>query len=267
MAVTVLEAVTIYSTSSKKKLRDPQTQQQLLKFVNWCGTERNLSNLSPSDIEGYGKQVGGDRGALAVEMLQEVKNFLAFAKKEGLVDQNLSQHLRIRKSSARSRSKQTGSEPRIIELTASGYNQLLEELESRKAEKGTIATDIGLAGADGDVRENAPLEAAREQMGMVDSRITEIENALKAAVIIDTTKRARRSKIVGLGSKVVLKDMSTGRETRYTIVSAAEAKPLEGKISDASPVGKSLIKKAAGQEIEVDTPRGKLRYLLVRTSS
>lgn len=267
MAVTILEAVGLYSTSSKKKSTDAQTQQQLLKFVNWCGTDRTLSDLSPSEIEGYGEQIGGDRGAHASELLQEVKNFLSFAKKKGLIDHNLAQHLRIRKGNARSRRGATGGEVETIELTPAGYNQLLNELESRKTEKGSIATEIGRAAADKDVRENAPLEAAREQMGMVESRIREIENALKAAVIIDPSSRNKREKTVGLGSKVLLKDLATGRESRYTIVSATEAQPLDGKISDVSPVGKALVKRATGQEIDVDTPRGTLRYLIVRVSS
>lgn len=267
MAVTILEAVGLYSTSSKEKSTNPQTQQQLLKFVIWCGTDRTLSDLSPSEIEGYGEQVGGDRGARASEMLQEVKNFLSFAKKQGLIDNNLAQHLRIRKSTARSKRAMGGVDAETIKLTPAGYNQLLNELESRRTEKGSIATEIGRAAADKDVRENAPLEAAREQMGMVESRIREIENALKAAVIIDPSSRNKRGKTIGLGSKVLLKDLGTGRETRYTIVSATEAQPLDGRISDVSPVGKALVKRSTGQEIDVDTPRGTLRYLIVRVSS
>ena len=64
-----------------------------------------------------------------------------------------------------------------------------------------------------------------------------------------------------------VKNLGTGQETSYTVVSAAEANSLEGKISDASPVGKALMKRAVGQEVEVETPNGKLRYRVLRVSS
>ena len=266
MAVTILEAVGLYAGSFKKKDSNSQPrQQQLLKFVHWCGSGRAITDLSPSEIEGYGEKTTGDSGPRATARLQEVKDFLSFAKKKGLIDQNLAQHLRIRKG--RSRRNMAGNEPDTIELTPAGYNQLLNELEGLKTQKLTVAADIGRAAQDKDVRENAPLEAAREQLGLIDARVREIENTLRAAVIMDPSKRKRGAKTVGLGSRVLLKDLDTGRQNRYTIVSATEAQPLEGRISDVSPVGKAVVKRSTGQEVEVETPRGKLRYRIVRVSS
>ena len=74
------------------------------------------------------------------------------------------------------------------------------------------------------------------------------------------------AKVVSVGSRVVLKDVGTGRETKYLVVSAREANPLDSKISDASPVGKALMGRAAGDEIDVETPRGKLRYRIDKVS-
>ena len=267
VAVTLLEALGLYTSSLKKRDHNTHNQQQLLKFIHWCGSDRSLSDLSPSEIDDYGGHSTGDRGPRAAEGLQEVRKFLAFTKKKGLIDQNLAQHLRVRRGQGRSRRNTSGDEPETIELTPAGYNQMINEVESLKAERIPIAAEIGRAAADKDFRENAPLEAAREQLGLIESRIREIEHTMKVATVIDLSKRKKGWKTVGLGSKVLIKDLGTGRQTRYTIVSATEARPLEGKISNVSPVGKALVKRTTGQEIEVETPRGTQRYRIVRVSS
>ena len=151
------------------------------------------------------------------------------------------------------------------EVTHEGHIELVSEVESLKAQRAPIAVQIARAAADKDVRENAPLEAAREQLGLVESRIRQIEEALRRAVIIDPSKRG--GKAVELGAKVRVKDVKSGRETLYTLVSATEAKPLEGKISNVSPVGRALLRRIAGQEVEVDAPGGKLRYRIMKVSS
>jgi transcription elongation factor GreA len=110
-----------------------------------------------------------------------------------------------------------------------------------------------------------PLEAAREQLGLVESRIRQIEDTLKNAVVVQPS--GEKAKTVRVGTKVHLKDLESGRETRYTVVSASEARPLDGKISDVSPVGKALMKRSAGQEIRVETPRGQLKYRIVKLTS
>ena len=108
------------------------------------------------------------------------------------------------------------------------------------------------------------MEAAREQLGHVESRITEIEETLRSAVVVDPSQR--RGLAVAVGSKVVVKELDSGRETKYTIVSAAEADPLQGKISVVSPVGKVLVTRTTGQEVDVKTPRGNLRYRILEVS-
>ena len=138
------------------------------------------------------------------------------------------------------------------------------ELEGLRSKRGPIAAEIRRAAADKDVRENAPLEAAREQLGQLESRITELEKALESAV---TVKRSGTNKAVLLGSKVVLKQVDSGRETTYMIVGALEADPLGGKISDVSPVGKALMNQAVGREVSVTTPGGPVKYLIKRVAS
>jgi transcription elongation factor GreA len=262
----LLDAVGLYASSTRVKADQNITHKQLLRFAQWCGPDRDISSLAPSEIGEYGEQwVGNGAGAQAIERLQEVKKFLSFAKKKGLTERNLAQHLRIRKSRARARSSKKSDGESKIELTPDGHSQLVAELEKLKAERAPIASEIRRAAADKDVRENVPLEAAREQLGHVESRIRQIEATLSNAVVVDARKRGRGQPI-NLGAQVRLKDLDSGRETSYTLVSVSEAKPLEGRISDVSPVGQAMLKRTAGQEIEVDTPRGSLKYRILRVS-
>ena len=264
--ISIKDAVGIYLATLRTKENRFKAQQHLVRFVQWCGPERAIEKIKPSEVDEFGERaVGTSGGSHAVERLQGVRKFLAFAKKKGIIEHNLSQHLRIRKSRSRSLRNSVVPESRVVELTKKGHRDLEVELKKLYLERENNAAEIRRAAADKDVRENAPLEAAREEQGQLESRITHIENTLNVAVVIDPKKKV--SKLVTMGSRVLLKDLDTGRETRYTLVSALEAKPLEGRISDVSPVGKALVKKRAGQDIEVATPRGQLRYRIVRVSS
>ena len=253
-SLTILDAVGVYAGSLRPKDGEQtESHKQLLRFVTWCGAQRMISEIAPSEIGEYSDQSSG--GTQSAERLQEVKKFLAFASKKGLTEHNLARHLRIRK--ARSRAKLSGDDERrasVIELTSEGHKNLLAELEDLKAQRGPIAAQIRSAAADKDVRENVPLEAAREHLGQVETRVLEIENTLTAAVVVDPS--ARKKSTVLVGSRVWLKDLSSGRENQYTVVSASEAKPLEGKVSDESPVGKAVIRRREGDKVDVQTPRG-----------
>ncbi len=257
--LTLMEAVELYVKSLRSK--DSNTQQHLVGFVRWMGGEdRPVGAIQPSEIGEFGEQTMGS-GKQAVERLQSVRKFLSFAKRKELTDQNLAQHLRIRKGS-RSPRNTTGDGPKTIEVTREGHKTLVEELEQRKSERGLLAAEIKRAAADKDVRENAPLEAARERHGLNEARIRSIEALLKDARISNS---GQNGSTVAMGARVVLKD-ARGEKT-YTVVSAMEASPADGKISDVSPLGGAIMGKAAGQSVEVKTPRGTTRYSIVKVSS
>ncbi len=264
--VTLLEAVGQYVSNLKAKSDHTTTHTELSRFVQWCGADRALAGISPPEIGDYAEQLGGSTTVQASERLQVVRTFLTYARKKGLIERNLAQHVRIRKAKSRTGRNQAADAKEAVELTPQGHAQLDAELGRLKSERAPLAAEIGRAAADKDVRENTPLEAAREQLGHVESRISEIETMLKVAVIIDPSKRGN-GKTVRLGSKVVLKDVDSGREKTYVVVNAYEANSLEGKISDRSPVGKALMSRSAGQEVLGDTPRGTLRDRIVRMSS
>ena len=258
------QAAAQYVDSLKSKSKQARTQQELFKFAKWFGAGRSLSDLKPFEIGEYGEKLGA-RGAVlgAAERIGDVRKFLAFARKKGLIEDNLAQHLKLHKGKGRTGAR--AEEPEKIEVTLAGHNELENELDDLRSQRAPIAKQIQRAAADKDVRENVPLEAAREQLGHVESRITQIESTLRSAIIVDSSGGRREA--VGVGSKVVLKDLESGRQKKYTVVSAIEANPLAGKISDVSPVGKALVSLTAGQEVEVDTPRGKQRYRILKVSS
>lgn len=142
------------------------------------------------------------------------------------------------------------------QITTSGKSELEAELERLKSRRGDIADKIAEARDYGDLSENAEYDAAREDQGLVESRIAEIEDILRHADIIKAGKKST----IDLGSKVELKN---GKKTiSYTLVGPVEANPMEGKISNESPLGVALSGKKVGEKVTVTTPKGEIRYLI-----
>ena len=271
---TLLETVGRYIeyAEQRKGYNPKDTPKELQRFVSWCGASRRIRDIPPSVIGDYADRVAGTGTTpQASERLQEVRKFLSFVRNSGLGPEdrdgkqvNLAHHVRVRRTRVR-QNRTILQEEKFIELTAEGHEQLVNELESLKSQRGHLAEEIRRAAADKDVRENAPLEAAREEAGRVESRIREIEATLGNAVVIDANDPTR-SQIIKRGTVVEVQDISSEREFKYTLVSASEANPLEFKISDASPLGKVLLGRAAGHEVVADTPRGNVKYKIVRIS-
>ena len=145
-------------------------------------------------------------------------------------------------------------------ITASGKQELERELEALKSRRGEIADKIAEARSYGDLSENAEYDAAREDQGVTETRITEIENILQNATIIKSGSKTK----VQLGSVVELK--SGSKKPVYTVVGPVEANPLEGKISNESPIGIALMGKKVGEEVSIKTPKGELTYEIVGLS-
>lgn len=114
----------------------------------------------------------------------------------------------------------------------------------------------------GDLSENAEYTAAREELAFIDGRIEELEELLKQAELISDDHHTTQA--VDLGSKVVVK-IGDRKET-FTVVGEWEADPVEKKISHESPLGKALIGKSVGDEIDVEAPAGKMVYKIVSIS-
>jgi transcription elongation factor GreA len=143
------------------------------------------------------------------------------------------------------------------QLTPEGKQALIKELEELKSRRGAIAEKIANARDYGDLSENAEYDAAREEQGQVESRISEIEEILLNADII----KAKKSSKIQVGSTV---DLSTnGTKATYTIVGPVEADPMNGKVSDESPIGQALIGKKLGDKVTIKTPKGEIDYKVV----
>ncbi|PZC46456.1 MAG: transcription elongation factor GreA [Chloroflexi bacterium] len=264
--LTVIEAISKYLNNPRTKTDGPHTETELGRFVQYYGSDRVLKEIDPAEVGSYSERIT-DGGAVpqAAEKLQVIRGFLSYMRKSGHLQVNLAQHVRIKKNRVRNNKPSDGSQE-IIELTPDGHKQLNSELETLKLERPRISEDIHKAAQDKDVKENAPLEAAREQQAHIESRITNIELQLRNAVVIDPKKRKKDAR-VGIGAKVTLKDLVSGKEQGYTVVSVSESNPLQNKISNVSPVGKAVMKRVAGQQIEVNTPLGKQSFLIVKVSA
>ena len=181
--VTLLEAVGLYVKTLDQETNRLEEERELFRFVQWRGSDKTLSEITPPEIGQYADEiVGTGTSPRAVQRLQAIRGFLSYANKNGFTDRNLAQHIRIRKPRTRSSKSRTQVPQESVELTVEGYNQLQAELERLKAQRAPFAIQIRKAAADKDVRENVPLEAAREQLGHLESRITSIESTLKYAV-------------------------------------------------------------------------------------
>lgn len=146
---------------------------------------------------------------------------------------------------------------KMYQITADGRKELEAELEKLKARRGEIAEKIAEARDYGDLSENAEYDAAREDQGLVESRIAEIEDILMNAELIKSSRKST----IGIGSKVELKNGA--KKVNYHVVGPVEANPVEGKISNESPIGVALMGKKVGDKAVVTTPKGDINYSIV----
>ena len=141
--------------------------------------------------------------------------------------------------------------------TPEGYKGLVDELNNLKfTEREKIKERIATARSFGDLSENAEYDEARNDQAKVEARILELESLIENAVVVDES--AQDLGLVGLGSMVKLLDKETNEEITYSIVGSNEADPDSFKISDRSPIGKSLVGARAGAQVTVEIPAGKL---------
>jgi transcription elongation factor GreA len=240
-------------------------QPEIAKFVRWIGAERLVDSIIPSEIGEYNEIFGAKTATRdATERLSTVKLFLTFLKKKEHIKVNLAQHLRLRKSRTSGKAIVLENPTRSVRLTLNGYNEMTKQLATLQEERVHLVEDIQRAAADGDVRENAPLEAAREAQGMTIGKIMELEATLKVAVILDA--KGQDDTRVHIGSKIELTEISSDKTVKYQLVEPNEANPLASKISIVSPVGSAILGHKLGDEVKVKTPRGEQVYKISKTS-
>ena len=253
------EAISRYYTKINEEERR-NVQQELNRFIQWCGKDRGVDELTPPEVAEYAESAGM-WGADSVQKLKPVKSFLTYLKKNGITRVGLASHLKISKSKRERRRVYLKSEVVHAELSRSGLASLQSRLELLKEERIKIVGDIGRAMADKDFKENAPLDAAKERQGLIESSIRDLEGILIGAVVADEHQTGDKHR-VRIGSKVTVKEAASGKKHYYTVVDSRETDPATGKISNISPVGKSLMDKVIGEEVHISIPSGTLHYII-----
>ena len=147
--------------------------------------------------------------------------------------------------------------------TPDGYKAIVDELTYLKGEKTEeIKKNLAYDRSIGDFSENSELDAAKDEQGQVAARISELEELIKNAEIIDESDI--KADVVNLGSTVIVYDYDMEEEVEYSIVGTNESDPMKGRISDRSPIGAAMIGKRAGDEFVTVTPGGELKFRIIK---
>lgn len=253
------ETVALYLGKLSVKDKD-SSQAEVYRFARWYGWESPFSRLAGPAVASYAEQLN----VTDIDYEKKIgilRSFFAHAKKAGWSQTNLSTHLKAKKG----KTVAAITKRNLIEtatLTQQRYDELATELDNLKKKSRELVREIQRAAADKDFRENAPLDAAREERGHVEGRIKELERTLKSATIIQEKKEPARKS--GIGDSIIVCDLASGEECRYIIVDPREVNATKGKISTASPLGKALLGRSDGETVEITVPAGKLRYQVKR---
>ena len=261
--ISLMEAARRYLAALSDKDRIG-SQAEVERFVRWCGADRACDQLHGHEVATYAETLTGSVTD-ASRRAEAVRKFLASVKKAGYTSTNLGSHLRLRKTTS-PRPAARGPALEEVPISEEAKAALTAELEALKAQRPKIVQDLQRAMADKDFRENAPLDAAREQQGYIEGRIRKLEITLEQAVVVKDAPTPS-GQVVEIGSTVVLRNLESGAETTYTLVRPGEIKATQGRISFESPVGRALLLHRAGEEVEVAAPSGTLRFRIERVES
>lgn len=150
-------------------------------------------------------------------------------------------------------------------MTQEGKEKLEEELLYLKTERRQeVVERIKIARDFGDLSENSEYDAAKDEQAFVETRIAQVEKMIRDSVIIENDEE--NQDVVTLGKSVTFIELPDGDEETYTIVGSAEADPFEGKISNDSPMAKSLLGHKIDEEVSVATPGGDIQVKIVKVS-
>ena len=149
-----------------------------------------------------------------------------------------------------------------IVLTNEGFQKFEKELEELKSVKRKeVAAKIKVALSFGDLSENSEYDEAKNEQAMIEARIVQLETMLRNVQVINEAEIS--TDVINIGSVVSIKELDSDEIETYHIVGSSEANPLDGKISDESPIGKALISHKTGDIVEVETPSGVLKFKII----
>lgn len=150
-------------------------------------------------------------------------------------------------------------------MTAEGLDKLKKELNDMiTVQRPAISKAIGEARDKGDLSENAEYDAAREAQGMLELKISQMQDLIATAKIIDESKLDTSK--VGMLNKVKVKNLKTGKDMEFTLVGESEANIAEGKLAASTPIGKALMGRKKGETVEVNAPAGLIKFQILDIS-
>ncbi|MGN1034192.1 MAG: transcription elongation factor GreA [Oscillospiraceae bacterium] len=149
-----------------------------------------------------------------------------------------------------------------IVLTNEGFQKFEKELEELKSVKRKeVAEKIKVAISFGDLSENSEYDEAKNEQAMIEARIVQLETMLRNVQVMNEAEIS--TDVVNIGSVVSIKELDSDEVETYHIVGSSEANPLDGKISDESPIGEALISHKTGDIVDVETPSGLLKFKII----
>ena len=281
----LIKAVNLY-TNRMRKSRKESIKNDLSSFVQWISqciesksysedqstTNIDLNVIEPSFIEQYVQITNLKHSNFnASKKLTVARDFLGFLHNPDPNDEtitftesNLGNHIRNKKG------RRAGSlslksrlhEEESIEISQEYHDTLKKDLEEKFKEREEVVIEINKAAADKDFRENAPLEAAREKQGLIESQIKTIEETMRKSVIINTKKNSKTNKLAKIGSKITM--MQNKNRVKISLVSSPEADVSSSKISVDSPLGQAIVGKTENDEVIVEAPAGEMNYKIIK---
>ena len=149
-----------------------------------------------------------------------------------------------------------------IVLTNEGFQKFEKELEELKSiKRKEVAAKIKVALSFGDLSENSEYEEKKNEQAMIEARIVQLETMLRNVQVINEAEIS--TDVINIGSVVSIKEVDSDEIETYHIVGSSETNPLDGKISDESPIGKALISHKTGDIVEVETPSGLIKFKII----
>jgi len=277
---TLIKSVNLY-TNRMRKSRKETIKNDLSSFIQWLtislenksyDENTNLENINlniiePFFIEQYVQITNlKHSNQNASKKLTVARDYLNYIHTEGFTESNLGNHIRNKKG-RRSGSVSLKSKVHkgdFVEISKEYHDSLEKELNVKYKEREDVVVDINKAAADKDFRENAPLEAAREKQGLIESQIKTIEETLRKSVIFNTKRSNKKNKIAQIGSKVTLE--KENKRTKINLVASPEADVNLSKISLESPLGKALLGKGENDHVTISAPAGEIKYKIVKVT-
>lgn len=148
------------------------------------------------------------------------------------------------------------------QVTRKAYEKMKAKLKELKGKRGNISKTIGEAREHGDIRENSAYHAAKEEQGLNEMRIRDLEGRISNAMIV-SDKDLTKSDVVRLNSTFKVKALDSEDELEYTLVSEIDADVLENKISTDSPIGAAVLNGKKGETVEAELPRGLVKFKIL----